>query len=51
VVHGQCDWVIERTIAWLFQFPRLAMRWERRDDLHQALLDLGCAIICFRMLP
>jgi IS5 family transposase len=48
---GRFRWVAERTIAWLFQFRRLAMRWERRDDLHQALLDLGCALICFRMLP
>jgi hypothetical protein len=48
---GRFRWVAERTIAWIFQFRRLAMRWERRDDLHQALLDLGCALICFRMLP
>jgi hypothetical protein len=47
---GRFRWVAERTIAWLFQFRRLAMRWERRDDIHQALLDFGCAMICFRML-
>src|SRR5437763_641997 len=43
-------WVAERTIAWLFQYRRLAIRWERRDDIHQAFLDLACAAICFRML-
>jgi hypothetical protein len=48
---GRFRWVAERTIAWLFQFRRLAIRWERRDDIAQALLDLGCALICFRMLP
>jgi hypothetical protein len=48
---GRFRWVAERTIAWLFQFRRLAIRWERRDDLAQALLDIGCALICFRMLP
>ena len=48
---GRFRWVAERTIAWLFQFRRLAIRWERRDDIAQALLDFGCAIICFRMLP
>lgn len=47
---GRFRWVAERTIAWIFQFRRLATRYERRDDIHQALLDLGCAIICFRML-
>jgi hypothetical protein len=48
---GRFRWVAERTIAWLFQFRRLAIRWDRRDDIAQAFLDLGCAIICFRMLP
>ena len=48
---GRYRWVAERTIAWIFQFRRLATRYERRDDIHQALLDFGCAIICFRMLP
>jgi IS5 family transposase len=47
---GRYRWVAERTIAWLFQFRRLQIRWERRDDLHQAFLDLGCALICFRTL-
>ena len=48
---GRYRWVAERTIAWLFQFRRLQIRWERRDDIAQALLDFGCALICFRMLP
>src|SRR5204863_9926880 len=47
---GRYRWVAERTIAWLFQYRRLAIRWERRDDIHQAFLDLACAAICFRML-
>lgn len=37
-------------MAWLGQFRRLAMRWERRDDVAQALLDIGCALICAQML-
>jgi len=48
---GRFRWVAERTIAWLFQFRRLAIRWERRDDIAQALLDIGCALICARLLP
>ena len=31
-------------------FRRLATRYERRDDIHLALLDLACALICFRTL-
>jgi transposase len=40
-------WVVERTLAWLGQFRRLTIRYERRDDIHQAFLSLGCARICF----
>jgi hypothetical protein len=48
---GRFRWVAERTIAWIFQFRRLAIRGERRDDIAQALLDIGCALICARLLP
>lgn len=47
---GHLRWVVERTIAWLHQFRRLRVRYERRDDIHQALLSLGCILICFRTL-
>ena len=41
---------IERTFAWLSSMRRLAIRWERRDDLYLAFLLLGCAIVCWRRL-
>ena len=47
---GRYRWVVERTLAWLARFRRLAIRYERRADIHLALLDLGCALICFRTL-
>lgn len=47
---GRHRWVVERTFAWLNHFRRLTIRHERRDDIHQALLDLGCALICLRRL-
>jgi len=47
---GRHRWVVERTLAWLHHFRRLAVRHERRDDLHQAFLDLGCTLICLRFL-
>lgn len=47
---GKTRWVIERSLSWLHQFRRLRIRYERRDDIHQAFLTLGCAIICHRAL-
>mgnify|MGYP001029745728 CR=1 FL=1 len=47
---GRHRWVVERTIAWLHRFKRLLIRYERLESMHQALLDLGCALICFRFL-
>src|SRR3954466_10403192 len=42
--------VIERTFAWLSSLRRLATRWERRDELYLAFLQLGSALICWRRL-
>jgi transposase len=43
-------WRVERTIAWLHQYRRLRIRWERRTDIHQAFLKLACCLICWRCL-
>jgi len=43
-------WVVERTFAWLNQFRRLRVRYEKRADIHEALLSLACALICWRCL-
>ena len=47
---GRFRWVVERTFAWLHQFKRLLVRYERRADIHEAFLALGCCLICFRRL-
>ena len=47
---GRHRWVAERTLAWLARYRRLTIRYERREDIHQALLDLGCALICLNAL-
>jgi IS5 family transposase len=36
----------KRTIAWLHQFRRLRVRYERRDDIHQAFLTIGSIVTC-----
>ena len=45
---GRVRWVVERTFAWLHNFRRLRIRWERDAGLHYALLSLGCSLICWR---
>ncbi|WP_207230136.1 IS5 family transposase [Krasilnikovia cinnamomea] len=47
---GKFRWVVEQTFALLHWFRRLRIRWEIRDDIHEALLKLGCALICWRRL-
>jgi IS5 family transposase len=47
---GRYRWVVERTFSWLHQMKRLLVRYERRADMHQAFLALGCCLICFRRL-
>ncbi len=44
---GRYRWVVERTLAWLRRFRRLTIRYERRADIHEGFLHLGCALICF----
>ena len=43
-------WVVERTISWLHQYRRLRIRYERRDDIHEAFLAIGCSLICLKLL-
>ena len=45
---GRWRWVVERTLSRLNRYRRLKVRYERRADVHQAFLDLGCALICWR---
>ena len=45
---GTVRWVVERTIAWYHGMKRLRIRWERRDDIHEAFLGLATCIICYR---
>jgi Transposase DDE domain len=47
---GRWRWVVERTFAWLNQFRRLRVRYEKRADIHEAFMYLGCALICWNVL-
>lgn len=47
---GRHRWVVERTFAWLKNYRRLRIRFERRLDVHYALLALSCFLICMNQL-
>lgn len=40
--------MVERAFAWLAQFRRLDVRYERCADIHIAFIKLAYAIICNR---
>lgn len=43
-------WKIERTFAWLHNFRRIAIRWERLDNIYSAFIHLACVILVLRRL-
>jgi transposase len=45
---GIFRYVAEQTLALLQQFRRLRTRFDKRDDIHQAFMDLGCSMIWWR---
>lgn len=47
---GRLRYVVEACFEWLFQWRRLRVRYEKRADIHQAFLNLACAMICWRRL-
>jgi transposase len=47
---GKHRWVIERTIAWLFGYRRLSIRYERKANHFSAFLTLAAALTCYKKL-
>jgi len=47
---GRVRWVVERTFAWLHHFKRLLVRYDRRDEIHEAFLAIACCLVCHRRL-
>ncbi|MCX5345969.1 hypothetical protein [Streptomyces atratus] len=48
---GKLCYVVEQTpTAFPHHFKRLATRWERRTELHDAFISLACSLICWRRL-
>ena len=42
--------MVERTFAWLHNYRRLRIRWERDQVVRIAFLTLACVLICHRCL-
>lgn len=47
---GRHRWVVERTVAWLFDYRRLIVRYERHATHFCGLLTLAAALTCFKRL-
>jgi transposase len=47
---GIFRYVVEQALALFHQFRRLRTRFDKRDDIHEAFMTLGCAMICWRRL-
>jgi len=41
-------WTVERTIAWLGNFRRLVVRWDRSTTIYQAFFHIACFMIVLR---
>jgi transposase len=47
---GRVRYVVERTIAWLANFRRIAQCYERTGESWQAFNELACCVICANKL-
>jgi len=43
---GKVRYVVERTVAWLANYRRIAQCYERAGDAWQAFNELACCLIC-----
>jgi transposase len=41
-------WVVERTHSWLNRFRKLLVRFDKRVESYEGLLEIACALITFR---
>lgn len=43
-------WIIERTIAWLHNFRRVVVRYDRYPQMYLAFVHVACLLITLRKL-
>jgi len=44
----QTRWIVERTNAWLQNYRRITVRWDRDADAYEGFIELACILICLR---
>jgi transposase len=47
---GKHRWVIERTMAWMFGYHRLSIRYDRKANHFCAFLTLAATLTCYKKL-
>lgn len=47
---GKYRWPVERSLSWMHQNRRLRTRYEKRDDIHEAFMEIAEAMICWNRL-
>jgi transposase len=47
---GVFRYVVEQAVALLHQFRRLKIRYDKRAEVHETFVTIGCAMICWRRL-
>jgi transposase len=40
-------WVVERVHSWINRFRRLLIRWEKKPENYEAMLQFACGIIAW----
>jgi transposase len=41
-------WIVERTNAWLQNYRRITVRWDRKWENYEAFIEIACILICLR---
>jgi putative transposase len=48
--HPARRWVVERTIAWLQRCRAILIRYDKKAENYEGLIQLACALLWFRRL-
>ena len=48
--HPARRWVVERTIAWLQKCRAILIRYDKKPDNYNGLIQLACALLWYRRL-
>ncbi len=49
-LHRAKRWVVERTASWHNRFRKLMVRYEKKDENYQALIEFANCLIVYRAM-